>query len=347
MRRVGYLYAKIQAFDNLWCAYHKARRGKRKRPEVQAFEADRERNLHAIGDALCAHRWRPGPYSTFTVYEHKPRLIAAAPFRDRVVHHALVNVLEPVFDPGLISDLYSNRAGKGTHAGVRRAQQFSRRYRFVLHADVRRYFPSIDRGVLLDLIARRVKCRATLELIERIVMVDQPGLETGLPLGNQTSQFFANLYLSPLDHYVKESLRVRGYLRYVDDIWLFGEDKAGLWRCKRELDRFLMQRLRLTLGERTTNLYRVEDGFPCLGYQVSPQAILVRANTLLHFRRRTRALQRRYRRGEATLSEVRSSLMGAMGHFAQGDSLHLREGLLHDAVFSRAPEPRAMTRRPR
>jgi len=336
VKRIGFLYPTIHAFENLWRAYLDARRGKRKRPDVQAFDADRERNLLAIGDALIAYRWRPGPYATFTVYEHKPRLIAAAPFHDRVVHHALVNVLQPVFEPGLIDDLYSNRRSKGSHAGVRRAQGFSRRYRFVLHADVRHYFPSIDRGVLLGLLARRVKCRDTLDLIEHILNVTQPGLETGLPLGNQTSQFFANLYLSPLDHFIKESLRVRGYLRYVDDMWLFGDDKADLWRKKRALDGFLGHRLHLTLGDRATNLYRVEDGFPCLGYQVSPPAILTRRNTLLDFRRRTRALQRRYRRGAAGLDEVRSSLMGTMGHLAQGDSLHLREGLLHDAVFSRA-----------
>ena len=343
MKRVGYLYPKIHAFDNLWRAYHNARQGKRKRPEVQAFEADRERNLQAIGDALSARRWWPGAYATFTVYEHKPRLIAAAQFRDRVVHHALVNVLDPVFEPGLISDLYSNRRGKGTHAGVRRAQQFARSYRFVLHADVRHYFPSIDRGLLLGLIARRVKCRDTLDLIERIVTVAQAGLETGLPLGNQTSQFFANLYLSPLDHFVKESLGVRGYLRYVDDMWLFADDKAELWARKRELDGFLDQRLHLALGERTTNLYRVEDGFPCLGFRVSPLAVLVRRNTLLDFRRRTAALQRRYRRGEASLIEVRSSLMGSMGHLAQGDSLHLRESLLRAAVFSRASSGKGLS----
>lgn len=334
MKRTGNLYPEICDFENLHTAWRKAARGKRKRPDVMTFEADLEKNLHAIRRKLLRKTWRASGYRTFTIYDDKPRLIAAAPFKDRVVHHALINVLEPVFEPTFIFDLYSNRKGKGTHDGVRRAQAFAEKWPYVIHADVRHYFSSIDIKVLLNLIARKVKCVNTLDLVARIVDIKQPEIAAGLPLGNQTSQFFANIYLNPLDHYIKESLRVKGYLRYVDDMWLFGSDKSLLLAWKEAIS-CRLQDLRLKFKHNGVTIYRVEDSFPCLGYRVFPWTVLVRRKTVLRFRRNVKRLKRDYSRNRISLTGIRCSLMGSMGHISQASSENLCLTLMRESVFTR------------
>lgn len=335
MKRTGNLYPKICDFENLHTAWRKAARGKRKRADVMAFEADLEKNLHAIRRKLLRKTWRPSGYKIFTIYDAKPRLIAAALFKDRVVHHALVNVLEPVFEPTFIFDLYSNRKGKGTHDGVRRAQAFAGKWPYVIHADVHHYFSSINISLLLNLIARKIKCADTMDIVARILDIRQPELSAGLPLGNQTSQFFANIYLNPLDHYIKESLRVKGYLRYVDDMWLFGSDKSRLFAWKEAINGRL-QDLRLKFKHNGVTIYRVKDSFPCLGYRVFPWTVLIRRKTVLRFRRNVKQLQKDYSRNRVSLTDIRCPLMGSMGHISQASSENLRLTLMRESVFTRS-----------
>jgi retron-type reverse transcriptase len=191
-----------------------------------------EPELVRLQEELTSMTYRPGPYRTFTIYEGKARQISAAPFRDRVVHHALTGILEPIFERSFIHDSYACRKGKGTHAAVDRCQQLARRHAYVLKADVRRFFPSIDHVILKNQIARRIKDPRVLWLVNTIVDHSNPQLPAimwfpgddlftpierrrGLPLGNQTSQFFANVYLDALDHFVTDRLRF-SYVRYVD-----------------------------------------------------------------------------------------------------------------------------------
>lgn len=226
MKRYGDLWPTLISFENLYLAYRKAIRGKRLRPDVAHFIVNAESELLTLQEELQAKRYLPGPYRTFYVYEDKPRMISAAPFRDRVVHHALCNLLEPIFERSFIPDLYSNRVGKGQHQAVKRAQYFARSCPYVLKCDIKKYFPSIDHEILKTLVRKKIKCRDTLWLVEVILDHSNPqepvqnyfpqddlltALERrkGLPIGNQTSQFFANLYLSPLDHFVKETLRIQ------------------------------------------------------------------------------------------------------------------------------------------
>jgi len=219
MRRHGHLREGLIAFENLLRAAEKARRGKRFRPPAARFFFHLERELTRLHDELAAKTYRPGPYRTFTLHEGKARQISAAPFRDRVVHHALTGVLEPIFERSFVFDSDACRKGKGTHAAVDRCQGFARRYRYVLKADVRKFFPSIDHAILKGLVARKVKDPHVLWLVDRIidhgnpqdpVLMWFPGDDLftpterrrRLPLGNQTSRFFANVYLDPLDHFV-------------------------------------------------------------------------------------------------------------------------------------------------
>ncbi len=223
MKRQGNLWEGIISFENLLLAAHAAARGKRFKPGVARFLFDLESQILRLREELASKSYRPGPYRTVTIYEGKTRQISAAPFRDRVVHHALTGVLDPIFDRSFIVDSYACRRGKGTHAAVNRCQQFARRHGYVLKADVRKYFPSIDHEILKTLITRKIKDLDVLWLVGLIidhsnpqgpVLMWFPGDDLftpterrrGLPLGNQTSQFFANVYLDPLDHFVTDRL---------------------------------------------------------------------------------------------------------------------------------------------
>ena len=216
MKRYGHLWEGMISFENLLRAAEKARRGKRFKPGAARFFFRLEPELLRLQEELANLTYRPGPYRTFTIYEGKPRQISAAPFRDRVVHHALTGILEPIFERSFIHDSYACRKGKGTHAAVNRCQHFARRHAYVLKADVRKYFPSIDHAILKELIARRIKDPSVLHLVSTIIDHSNPQPSViawfpgddlftpierrrGLPLGNQTSQFFANVYLDPLD----------------------------------------------------------------------------------------------------------------------------------------------------
>lgn len=163
------LYPLIYNFENLWLAYRKARRGKRKKARVADFEYHLEENLLELQAELETETWQPGAYRSFYIHEPKRRLISAAPFRDRVVHHALCNVIEPLWERRFIFDSYANRCGKGTHRAILRCSQFARRYRYVLQCDIRQFFPSIDHEILLATLARVIQDDNVLRMAERIV----------------------------------------------------------------------------------------------------------------------------------------------------------------------------------
>jgi retron-type reverse transcriptase len=214
------------------------------------------RELCQLQAELEAKTYRPGAYKTFEIKEPKPRMISAAPYRDRVVHHALCNVIAPIFDRTLIHDTYANRVGFGTHRALRRFTEFARSSRYVLQCDLQKYFPSIDHEILKLILRRKLKCPDTLWLIDTIIDASNPqqpiihhfpGDELlaplqrrrGLPIGNLTSQFFANLYLNGFDHFVKEQLKATKYLRYVDDFALFADDKAFLTEARLAIEAHL------------------------------------------------------------------------------------------------------------
>lgn len=245
------LYDTLISFENLYLAYHKAARGKRGQVGVARFEFNLEGNLFSLQDALAALTYTPRPYTSFYIYDPKHRLISAAPFPDRVVHHALCNMIEPLFERTFIGDSYANRVGKGAHRALDRAQAWARQYRYVLQCDMEQFFPAIDHAVLRSILARKIADPRVLWLIDQIlaggagVLQDEYSMvyfrgddlfavnrPRGLPIGNLTSQFWANVYLNELDQFVKRQLRCPAYLRYVDDFLLFADDKRTLWAWK-------------------------------------------------------------------------------------------------------------------
>ncbi len=231
------MYEKICSWDNLLRAYRRAAKGKRGQPNVAAFEYRLEDNLLEVQAELHAQIYQPGEYHSFYIHEPKRRLISAAPFRDRVVHHALCNLIEPVFERGFSASSYANRRGKGTHRALNLAQTLARRYPFVLQCDVRQFFPSIDHAVLRAALARKITDERVLWLCGRILDSGRGVLAEeytqvffagddllaslrprGLPIGNLTSQFWANVYLNSFDHFVQRELGCGAYVRYVDDV---------------------------------------------------------------------------------------------------------------------------------
>jgi RNA-directed DNA polymerase len=335
MRRQGGLFQRVIRFDNLLLAAHKAARGKRDRPAVARFVFHLERELLALQNDLESVAYHPGSFFTFEVRDPKRREICAAPFRDRVVHHAVCNVLEPCFERRLIFDTYACRPGKGTHAAVARAQQFARRHRYFLKCDVRKYFQSVDHAPLRALLARLFKDPPLLALLDRIIAHAPPDASPGkgLPIGNLTSQHFANLYLGELDHHLKERHRIKGYLRYMDDLLLFANDKPILHLWLADIRRFLQDSLGLMLKERATLVAPVTEGIPFLGLRVYPGVIRLNQRSLRRFRRQVGSREGACRAGRLDAEDLASSAASLFAHVSHADTLALRRQMVQDSLI--------------
>jgi len=341
MKRFKFLFDRVCAFDNLLLAARKARRGKRLKPATARFEHRIEEEILRLQDELSARTYRPGPFKQFTVFEPKERLISAAPYRDRVVHHALCNVIEPIYEKVFISDSYACRAGKGTHAAVGRLSQFMQGADYVLKVDIRKYFPSVDHSVLKTCIRRKIGCPGALWLVDLIIdhvpkNSFQGGPSTGLPLGNQTSQFLANVYLDPLDHFIKERMGFKRYVRYVDDLVLLGDDKRELAAARDSICDYIGENLKLSLHPKKRIIMPVSEGIDFLGYRVYPTHRLIRRGSVLRFSRRLRLLVARYCEGDIDYETIRTRIASWQGHAKHADSNGLMAALLGQAAFSRA-----------
>jgi len=352
MKRYGQLWDAITDFENLLCAARQAQKGKRFRANVLAFNAELGVELESLQRELQTQTYCPGPYRTFKITEPKPRLISAAPYRDRVVHHALCQVIGPIFERTFIADSYANRAGFGTHRALRRFTHFLRSSRYILQCDIKKYFPSIDHAILKSLIRRKIKCPDTLWLIDIILDHSNPqepvhdyfpgdDLMTpqqrrrGLPIGNLTSQFWANVYLNGLDHFVKERLRLPKYLRYVDDFAIFADDRGVLQAARGAVEEYLAN-LRLKIHPVKSQIFATTRGANFLGFRILPDRIRVRTENLRRARHRLRQMQVVYAAHQMTRQAVTASLQSWIAHLAHGDTWRLRERIFADLVFCRA-----------
>ena len=351
MKRYGNLWYQIIAFENLLNAARQAQRGKRFRHNVLTFNYNLETELFQLNTELAQKTYQPGIYKTFEIVEPKRRLISAAPYRDRVVHHALCNIIVPIFERTFIADSYANRVGFGTHRALRRFTQFARSQRYVIQCDIRQYFPSIDHAILKTQLRRKLKCKDTLWLIDTIIdnsneqapVIDHfPGDQLltplqrrrGLPIGNLTSQFFANVYLNGLDHFIKEQLKIKNYVRYVDDFALFSDDHQKLTLVRSAIEDYLAG-IRLKIHPIKSQLFETKQGANFLGFRILPNQIRVRTENLRRARRRLRRLQTDYNQGKISAQEVYQSLQSWVAHLEQGDTWRLREKIFADLVFSR------------
>jgi len=334
MKRFGHLFEQTVAFDNLLLAADKALRGQKHKPAAARFYFHLESELLRLQEELIGGTWRPLPYCVFSVCEPKPRQICASDLRDRVVHHAICNALDPIFERRMISDSYACRRDKGTHAAVKRAQEFARRFDFFLQFDVRKYFASVEHAALKELLRRLLKDERLLALLDRIIDHPLPGSEAGrgLPIGNLTSQYFANLYLGELDHFVKERLGVKGYVRYMDDGLLFGDEKPALHEHLAATRDFLGDRLKVELKEEAVRLAPVWSGISFLGFRVFPGVIRLCGDKWSRFRRMVREREAAYLAGEIDEEELARSVASMIGHAQHADTLAARRQFFSDSL---------------
>ena len=353
------LWPGLISFENLWAAYLAARRGKRSRPAVAAYELNAETRLLRLQERLAEGSYQPGAYRTFVVREWKRRLISAAAFEDRIVHHALCQIIEPIWEARFIHDSYACRAGKGTLAALNRAQHFARGRRYVLPIDIREFFHSIDHEVLFQTLSRNIGDRQVLNLCQQILRGGRdllaeaytpvlfPGDDLfalarprGLPIGNLTSQFWANIMLHPLDLFIKQDLGCRAYLRYCDDLLLFADDKATLsgWRAA-IIER--LAALRLTIHPQRAQAMPTAAGFSFVGWTITPQRRRLRRRNVVRFWRRYRARLADYGAGVIDFERLDATVQGWIGHCRHGSTTGLRRAVLRTPIPRPPPRRRA------
>ena len=344
------LFPQLIAWDNLWLAARKAARGKRGRAAAATFEFQLADNLLALQAELSSGTYRPLPYTHFYINEPKQRKISAAPFRDRVVHHALCNLIEPIFEARFHPHSYANRVGKGTHRAVDQLQQYTRHYRYVLRCDIKQHFPSIDHQLLKQSLFQVIQDQRVRALITTIlssgegVLADQYDLAyfphdslldglrpRGLPIGNLTSQFWSNCYLNDLDWFVSRELGCAAYVRYVDDFALFSDNKQQLWQWKIAAEQFL-SRLRLRIHHQRAQVIPVTQGVPWLGFVVFPTHRRLKQPNVQRFQRRLSHLLTGYYQGRVTFAELDASIQGWINHVRYADTWQLREHVLQAVV---------------
>ncbi len=351
MKTYNHLYEQICSFENLLLAAKCAQKRKSSKEDVARFNFHLERELFNIQTELLNQTYQPGEYHEFYILDPKKRLISAAPYRDRVLHHALCNIIEPIFDKTFIYDSYACRQGKGTHKAVERFTSFCRKNEYVLKCDIKKYFPNIDHEILFDLIRRKIRDKQTLWLIKLIIdssneqeqvleYFEDDDLLTflerrkGIPIGNLTSQFFANIYLNGFDHFVKEQLRCQYYIRYCDDFVMLSDDKSWLHEVKAKSAEYLAS-LRLKLHPKKCTVFPTGLGTDFLGYRIFPTHRLLRRENINRANRRFRQLQAEYGKGNIPLEKVSQSVRSWVAHASWADTYGLRKKIFRELVFRR------------
>ena len=355
MKRYGTLFEAIISFANLEQAFHQAARTRRFRSDVLAFRRDLEGNLFALQRELREGRYRTGEYRRFYVYEPKQREIFALPFRDRVVHHALMNVLAPILERTFIPDSYACRLGKGTHRATERLTGFLRRAQrewgevYCLKADIQKFFPSVNHRVLMGLLRRKLKCQRTLFVVEEIVFSNGnrwDAASCNLPIGNLTSQWFCNFYLTALDHFIKHELRAPYYLRYMDDFVLLAPSKPILHGWRARIEAFLGERLKLTLNRKTA-IFPARLGIEFVGYRTWATHRLLRKAARRRMARALKGIGKRLRAGEIDRPRYEASINSWLAQIGHADGYTLGKKLFGGLVPDELIEDRLAVRRRR
>jgi retron-type reverse transcriptase len=301
-------YSNVYDFANLYEAYLKARKQKRYRSEVLQFSYCLERELLILQKELKEKTYATGEYRPFTIYEPKKRKVVALPFRDRVVQHALNNIIEPVFDRRMIADSFACRAGKGTHAAAKRVSYFMGKpsNAYYLKLDVKSFFASVDKNILKRVIRNTIEDKDILRLID--VILDSSPVP-GLPIGNLTSQLFANVYLHELDHHCKNNLGVSYYARYMDDVLILSHSKSYLQAVLANIREFISERLALELNSKT-RIGKCKDGVEFVGFRIWRNLRLIKKQSLARMKKKVRA----WKSGKIQDEKFMASLGSWMGH---------------------------------
>lgn len=324
MRRHGNLFEKIVSPENLHTAYLKAAQRKRWQDTVRLFERNLCRNIKNIHEMLVAGTFRTSAYRIKKVYEPKERKIYVLPFApDRIVQHALMNILSPIWDRIFIYDSYACRPGKGQHRASMRTMDFVRKYKWYYQADIHKFYPSIRHDLMMNIVRKKIKCADTLSLLENIVYSIPGG--RNVPIGNYTSQWLGNLFMNELDQYVKHELKIKAYLRYNDDFILFSDSKHELANCRAHIRNFCAERLDLQVKKE--KLRPIEMGVDFVGYRHFPDYVLLRKSTAKRVRKRLKMRLWEYVSGKIDTEQLRSSVESTKGWLKWANTYNFRLAL--------------------
>lgn len=288
----------------------------------------------------------PGKYWEFYVYEPKKRLVSAPPFRDRVIHHALCNVIEPLFERKMIYDSYACRNNKGSHRAADRTQQYIREAAtkwgdvYCLKCDIKQYFPSIPHSVLKRIYRRTIQCQDTLWLMDTIIDSGadlDDVLARRLPIGALTSQLNANIYLDKVDHLIKEVLKEPYYIRYMDDFIILGGSKEHLWAVKHQIQEYINQELLLEFNDKT-GIFPISQGIDFVGYRIWPTHRLLRKRSTKKIKRKLKTFEKKYATGEIEFEEINRCIQSWLGHAKHADTFRLRRKLFNEFKLARHKE---------
>lgn len=341
-------FEKIWSFENLYKAHCSARKGKRGEKEVIEFEMNLGRNLTKLSDEIRSGKYKLRGYYTFMIHDPKERIIHALYYPDRVVQHCICDeVLMPLIDQKLIYDNAACRKNKGTHFALDRLSGFLHRFYkehkdegYFLKCDIRKFFDSIDHEVLKEKLVRIVKNRDVLRILFDIIDSYETHPGKGLPLGNQTSQWFAIYYMDRFDRYIKSNLKIRYYTRYMDDCVLIHEDREYLSQCRILLSDYLNRELKLEFNTKT-QIVPIRGGVKYLGFHfyLTERGKVIRKvkqATKYKYRRRIKSMAKAYRKGMLSMSEINQVLNSYNAHLEHGNTYHLRKKIMSEAVFYRA-----------
>jgi retron-type reverse transcriptase len=329
------IFSHIISVKNLFCAWKEFCRGKRNKPDVAQFEFNLEGNLFQLHNELVTKEYTHSPYVAFYVCDPKLRHIHKACVRDRVLHQALFRIIYPVFDRYFIHDSYSCRFNKGTHAAVNRFHDFSRKCStnwrenvFILKCDIKKFFDSVDHHILFDLLYARINDADVLRLIKQIINSFEKEDNKALPLGNVTSQLFANIYLNELDQFVKRELKEKYYIRYCDDFVILSQDKDYLLRILTPIRKFLQNCLNLQLHEDKISIGKYNQGIDFLGYVSFPHFRVLRTKTKRRMMRKIKKEKEALNAGVIDAQSFESSLQSYFGILSHCNGYKIKESII-------------------
>jgi len=334
--KTPFSYSELCSKENLELAFKKARKGKTLKSYVIEFENNLEENMQILYDELTTQTYKPKPLETFIIRDPKTRRISKSDFRDRIVHHALCNIIEPLFEKSFIFDSFANRKFKGTLKAIERFDKFARdvsknfiRDCYVLKADIKHYFDTVDNAVLLTILKKRISDEKILNLI-KIILNNHSTNGKGMPLGNLTSQFFANIYLNELDQFVKHKLKAKYYIRYVDDFVILSKSVGVLSNYKTEIEMFLEQKLNLILHPDKSRILKLKNGVGFLGMRLYPHHKRIIKKNLKRFDRRLSDFRQDFNSGKAEREKIVECLEGWLVYISYANTFKYRKHLIRN-----------------
>lgn len=330
MKRVGYLIEEIANPENLRLAFLKARRGKQSKQEVLDYTENLDENLLHLREQLLKGKVLAGGYYYFKIYDPKERLICAAPFAQRVLHHALMNICHVYFDRFQIYHSYASRKGKGTFAAINTASQNQRKYKWFLKLDIHKFFDSVDHCILEHLIHRMFKDSLLLSAFQQIIRSYEIEADKGLPIGNLTSQYFANHYLGVLDHYIMNELRVSAYVRYMDDMVIWAMDKTQLLDVREKVFAFIREQLKMTCNPPCLN--KCDYALSFFGFQLKKSLIRLNKRSKRRYITKLKLYYTRFEKEVWSQEEFQAHVLPLIAFTEKADALRFRRQVMTQII---------------